>query len=278
MANRFWVGGTGTWDSSSTTHWSTTSGGANGASVPGSSDVAVFDANSGGGTVTLNFGGTITVQGITTGAFTGTWDNSVNNNNITMSAQTAFNGSGTGTRTIKLGSATYTWSFAGTGGTGFSFGVATNLTLIGGSETWVISGASQTSKSLNTGGKSMGSLTVNANCGVVVLSGTTTLAAITLNAGTALQLSTSGVTATSLSVAGSSSAPVLLLSTTLGTQAPLTITSGTQSLSWAALRDINCTGGATFTASNSSDLGNNSGITITAPVTGASRARSYAGL
>lgn len=52
MANRFWVGGTGDWDGS-TTHWSTTSGGSNGASAPSTSDDVFFDGNSGGGTVTL---------------------------------------------------------------------------------------------------------------------------------------------------------------------------------------------------------------------------------
>ena len=46
MADRYWVGGTGNW--SSTTKWSTTSGGASGASVPTSVDNVVFDANSGG--------------------------------------------------------------------------------------------------------------------------------------------------------------------------------------------------------------------------------------
>ena len=56
MASRFWVGGTGTWDASDTTHWATASNGAGGASVPGSSDAVTFDASSGGGTVT-NLGG-----------------------------------------------------------------------------------------------------------------------------------------------------------------------------------------------------------------------------
>lgn len=53
MADRYWVGGSGTWDSSDTTNWSTSSGGAGGASVPGSSDNVFFDANSGTGTVTV---------------------------------------------------------------------------------------------------------------------------------------------------------------------------------------------------------------------------------
>lgn len=45
MATRYWVGGAGNW--SSTTKWSTTSGGASGASVPISTDDVVFDVNSG---------------------------------------------------------------------------------------------------------------------------------------------------------------------------------------------------------------------------------------
>jgi hypothetical protein len=54
MANRYWVGGSGTWNSTSTTNWSTTSGGASGASAPVAADVALFDANSGTGTVTTD--------------------------------------------------------------------------------------------------------------------------------------------------------------------------------------------------------------------------------
>lgn len=50
--NRYWVGGTGTWNASDTTHWSASSGGASGASVPTSSDNVFFDANSGAGTAT----------------------------------------------------------------------------------------------------------------------------------------------------------------------------------------------------------------------------------
>lgn len=43
MANRYWVGGAGTWNTSSTTNWSTSSGGASGASVPTSADSVFFD-------------------------------------------------------------------------------------------------------------------------------------------------------------------------------------------------------------------------------------------
>ena len=40
---RYWVGGTGSWDATTTTNWSASSGGATGASVPTSADAVVFD-------------------------------------------------------------------------------------------------------------------------------------------------------------------------------------------------------------------------------------------
>ena len=46
MADRYWVLGTGTWDATTTTNWSASSGGAGGASVPTASDNVFFDANS----------------------------------------------------------------------------------------------------------------------------------------------------------------------------------------------------------------------------------------
>ena len=58
MANRFWVGGSGTWDASSTANWSATTGGASGASAPVAADAVFFDANSGAGTCTTGTGAT----------------------------------------------------------------------------------------------------------------------------------------------------------------------------------------------------------------------------
>jgi hypothetical protein len=53
MANRYWVGGSGSWTSVSTTNWSTTSGGSGGASVPTSIDAVIINGSSGSPTITL---------------------------------------------------------------------------------------------------------------------------------------------------------------------------------------------------------------------------------
>lgn len=53
MPDRYWVGGTGTWNGTNTTNWSATTGGAGGASVPTTADNVFIDANSGTGTITI---------------------------------------------------------------------------------------------------------------------------------------------------------------------------------------------------------------------------------
>jgi hypothetical protein len=50
MADRYWVGGTATWDGTAGSKWATTSGGAGGASVPTTNDDVYFDQNSNSGT------------------------------------------------------------------------------------------------------------------------------------------------------------------------------------------------------------------------------------
>lgn len=51
-ANRYWIGGSGNWTTSS--HWSATSGGTTDNVLPTSSDNIYIDANSGNGTITVN--------------------------------------------------------------------------------------------------------------------------------------------------------------------------------------------------------------------------------
>lgn len=69
MANRYWVGGTGAW--TDTAKWSTTSGGAGGASVPTSADSVFFDANSGSAAYSVSITTTATCGAMTVVAPTG---------------------------------------------------------------------------------------------------------------------------------------------------------------------------------------------------------------
>lgn len=73
MASRYWVGASAAWDTSTTTHWSTSSGGAGGASVPGVGDDVIFDAASGSVTITRTVGAGNCLS-LNMSAFTGTLD------------------------------------------------------------------------------------------------------------------------------------------------------------------------------------------------------------
>jgi len=71
MANRYWVGGAGTWNGTAGTKWATTSGGAGGSAIPTTSDDVFLDAASGAVTVTVSTGNTGCLSLDCTG-FTGT--------------------------------------------------------------------------------------------------------------------------------------------------------------------------------------------------------------
>lgn len=70
MADRYWVGGTASWDTTAGTKWAATSGGAGGESVPTIADDVFFDANS-TGTVTIT-GGNAAAKSINCTGFVGT--------------------------------------------------------------------------------------------------------------------------------------------------------------------------------------------------------------
>lgn len=72
MANRYWVGGTATWDGTAGTKWATTSGGAGGAAVPTAADDVFFDAASGAVTITTSGTTTDLCRSLDCTGFTGT--------------------------------------------------------------------------------------------------------------------------------------------------------------------------------------------------------------
>jgi len=73
MATRYWVGGTGTWSTTNTTSWSTTSGGPGGASVPTASDDVIFDTGSSTGSYSVNFSSSVCLS-FTAGPSTGNFN------------------------------------------------------------------------------------------------------------------------------------------------------------------------------------------------------------
>jgi hypothetical protein len=273
MANRFWVGGTGTWDASSTAFWSTTDGGGGGASVPGTSDVAIFNANSGGGTVTVsspNGAGVVTVQQITMGAFTGTLDFATNDNAVTLSV--GFSGTGTGTRTLNMGDGT--WTFTGTGAAVlWDVGVATNFTLNANGSTILWNGTATANQNFAGGsGLTYNNFTVTrsaVNNKYVNFTTACTIANVTLT-NTRMVTLTAGIT---LTISGNfvydgSSTSVGVLTTNTGASATLNV-AGTQTVNWLSIGGITRAGAGTLTANNSFDMGGNSSITaINAPSSG----------
>lgn len=74
MATYYWVGGSGTWNDTSTTPWAANSGGTGGAGVPTFVDNVVFDGNSnvGTGAFTVTTGGTPVCNNFTASGLDGT--------------------------------------------------------------------------------------------------------------------------------------------------------------------------------------------------------------
>jgi len=263
-ASRFWVGGTGTWDGSSTTHWSATSGGASGASVPAAGDSVTFNGSSGGGTVTVNT--TINIGDLTCGAFTGTLDFSVNNNNVTLTTTNAgLNCSGTGVRTLRLGNGTWTLTGTFISGILWEMTTTTNLTFSANSSTIVMAANTTNSRSFNGGGLTYNNIVLgpNATNGFINISANNTFNTLTLSAPSAIYLTSAGTTTvTSLVSTGTSSNQNLITSSTVAAISTISAASGAQALSWTGVRGITFTGGATFTATNSFNLGLNTGISF----------------
>lgn len=110
MANRYWVGGSGTWNTTSTANWSATSGGTAGASAPGIADVVIFDANSGTGTITL--GETVSVFRATWTGYAGSFDPSTFEINIVGDGASSLWASGSTATYLATPTVNFTYSGA----------------------------------------------------------------------------------------------------------------------------------------------------------------------
>ena len=222
MADRYWILGTGTWDSTSTTNWSASSGGAGGASVPTASDNVFFDANSNVGvtafTVTMansprvcndftasGLDGVMTLAGTSIGlTVSGSLTFQATNFTRTYTGTTTFNATTTG-KTVTTNGVAFGASliFDGVGGgwtlgSAISYGSSTNNLIVS-------NGTFDTSSSGNyavTGGgfssTNANFRTINLNASTITLSSTATVWSMatstnaTLNAGTSTINCTSG--------------------------------------------------------------------------------------
>jgi len=235
MADRYWVGGSGTWDTTSTTNWSTSSGGASGASAPTASDNVFFDSNSNVGT----------------GAFTVTVSAAVCNDFNAPGASTALDGA----MTLAMGSSTLTVSGSWTN-------QATNFAVTNTAGTLTFN-ATTTGKTITTNGVTIGvNTTLNGVGGAWTLGSALNISTfqLTLTNGTFDTSSASNYSLTLGSFSSSSGATRILnlnastvsmpsfAGTSWSTNAGLTLNRGTSTINitQSASSAIMSTGGLTF--------------------------------
>ena len=222
VSSLFWVGGTGTWDSSTLTHWAASSGGTGGVDIPISTTTVTFDASSGGGTATLS--GSQNAGSITCTGYTG---NLAVSGSLTIASNFTL-----GTSMTLSGSSALT--------------IGGNLTLTSGM-TYTYSGAitfnaTATSKTITTATKSLTSnLTFNGvGGGWTLQDALTTTGSLTLTNGS-LNLGNQTVSVASLSSANSNTRVLTLGSGTLtltgtgtvwdlSTSASMTLTANTSTI------------------------------------------------
>ena len=256
MANRYWVGGTNTWDATAGTKWSTTSGGSGGASVPTSADSVFFDQAGtytvtisgtrnclditvSAGTVTFTSTGALTVAGSmslvsttvwnATGTITFTGSPTVTTNTVTIGAPITYNST---SGTMTLGSAltlANTRTFTLTAGTLnlVSYTLTTGLFSSSNSNTRVIAFGT-------------GNITVNGATGTLWT--TSTVTNLTTTGTQVVNVSNSTAGNTTITSGSLSEANSISFNFTTGSYA-LTLTAGTK-------RNLNFTGFGAGTVSN----------------------------
>lgn len=139
MSTFYWVGGTGTWDTSNAANWSASSGGAGGAGVPASTDDVVFDANSNAIAYTVTIGAGVAVHDWTVAGPAAGDVTFAGSSGITITGSLLWPVSGM----VRSYTGTTTFSSTSAGNTittnGKTFGAAVTMTGIGGE--WTLGSA-----------------------------------------------------------------------------------------------------------------------------------------
>jgi hypothetical protein len=233
----YWVGGTGTWVSSSATNWSSTSGGTGGKPPPTSAIDVFFDGNSGSGTVSISTGANCKSL-VTTGSsftFAGTGAPGVYGNTFTLSPTTVWSSTGQifwgqtgGILTVTTNGVTMSASFLQQGTGNPTVTLNGNLTATG---SWSFGGGGI---NLNSNSLTIGSLstfntpTLTFGTGTVTLTGANNPATI-LGMSTPVNYTGSGTI--NISDSGSTARTITTPNTTTEAQAlNVNVTAGTYAL------------------------------------------------
>lgn len=198
MANRYWVGGSGTWGGGSTTNWASTSGGSPGATEPTTADNVFFDSNSGSGAV-VDVYTTASIGNLTTTGFSGTILSTTQDDirvfgNTVLSATTTL-GNGVSGLVFQIPTGTHNIT---------SNGATINVNL------WLREGTlvlQDTYTGTKTSTTTSGSGTLNLNNQTFICGGLNNLDTVTVNFSTSGKIVTWGVTGTSINallISGSS--------------------------------------------------------------------------
>lgn len=217
MANRYWVGGAGTWNTASTANWSASSGGASGASAPTAADDVFFD-QAGTYTVTVTGGlcrditvsaSTITFSLVTTGPTISGSMSLVAGTVWSGLPGTTFNATTTGktitTNGVNLSSGMTLDGVGGgwTLGSAYS-GTSAGLTINRGSfdsANYAISASTLTSSNITVRSINLGSSTVTLSGNTVNALNVSNTSNLTWNAGTS-QINLTGGTTTGINSGG----------------------------------------------------------------------------
>jgi hypothetical protein len=172
---------------------------------------------------------------------------------------------GAGTKTLTLGSGTWTvfgsgtaWN-ANTNVTNLTVSASTGTISMTSASAKIFAGGAKTWPTLNQGGA--GALTIQQSNTFANITDTVQPATVTLTSGTTQTVS-------AFSLAGTAGNLITLNSSSAGTQATLSDSSGVNSVSFVSIQDINATGGAIWdapTTNGNVDAGNNTGWNFGVP-------------
>lgn len=224
-------------------------------------------------------GGTVTLQDNLTTALAFTVRNgTLDANGFSVSAQSVISNFST-TRAITMGSGTWTLT-ATSSTTVWSFATTTGLTFSGSSATIVLIGGSTSTRTFAGGGLTYGTLSYTAagSTGALTVTGANTFGTINFSDASNARTLTlpAGATTTitsAFNVNGTSGKLMSVVSSSGGTAATLSKSSGVISCDYLSLQDSAATGGAAWYAgANSTNVSGNSGWAFTAPPRGGTMA------